>query len=121
MRPFLLPFKFAVSGLLIAVVFRNIDLDSLAERFAGQSRDWLMAAATVTLVQMLLAALRWDQIIKGLRARVPIEMVMRVTYIGIFFNSWLLGNIGGDVARAVLAPEGGIGLVHLERREALRP
>ena len=113
MRPFLLPFKFAVSGLLIAVVFRNIDLDSLAERFAGQSRGWLIAAATVTIAQMLLAGLRWDQIIRGLRASVPLETVIRVTYIGTFFNSWLLGSAGGDVARAVLAPEGGVGRIRI--------
>jgi glycosyltransferase 2 family protein len=113
MKPFLLPFKFAVSGLLIAVVFRNIDLGSLADRFAGQSRGWIVAAATVTIAQILLAALRWDQIIKGLGATVPREAVMRVTYIGTFFNSWLLGNVGGDVARAMLAPEGGIGRIRI--------
>src|SRR5579864_6004537 len=113
MKPFLLPFKFAVSGLLIAVVFRNIDLDSFADRFAGQSRGWLVAAVTLTIAQILLAALRWDQIIKGLGAKVPREAVMRVTYIGTFFNSWLLGNIGGDVARVMLAPEGGIGRVRI--------
>jgi hypothetical protein len=39
--------------------------------------------------------------------------VLRVTYIGTFFNSWLLGNIGGDVARAVLAPEGGVGRIRI--------
>ena len=109
MRPFLLPFKFAVSGLLIVLVIRNIDLDSFAERFAGQSRFWLIAAAVITMAQILLAGLRWDQIIRGLGARVPIEAVMRVTYIGVFFNAWLLGNIGGDIARGALAPEGGIG------------
>lgn len=109
MRSFLLPFKFAVSGLLIAVVLRNVDLASFAEQFAGQSRGWLIAAAVFTMAQILLAALRWDQIIKGLGAKVPIEVVVRVTYMGTFFNSWFLGNIGGDVARALLAPEGGIG------------
>jgi len=113
MRPLLLPFKLAVSGALIAVVFRNIDLDSFADRFAGQSRVWLVAAAIVTMAQILLAALRWDQIIKGLGATVPREAVMRVTYIGTFFNSWLLGNIGGDIARAMLAPEGGIGRIRI--------
>jgi uncharacterized membrane protein YbhN (UPF0104 family) len=113
MRAFLLPFKFAVSGLLIAVVFRNTDFDSFADRFAGQSRGWLVAAATLTIAQILLAALRWDQIIKGLGAKVSREAVMRVTYIGTFFNSWLLGNIGGDVARAMLAPEGGIGRIRI--------
>jgi len=113
MKPFLLPFKFAVSGLLIAVVFRNINFDSFADRFAGQSRGWLAAAATVTIAQIVIAALRWDQIIKGLGAKVPLEAVMRITYVGTFFNSWLLGNIGGDVARGMLAPEGGIGRIRI--------
>jgi glycosyltransferase 2 family protein len=113
MRRLLLPFKFAVSGLLIVVVFRNIDLASFADRFAGQSRLWLIAAALITLAQILLFALRWDQIVKGLGARVPIEAVIRVSYIGAFCNSWLVGNVGGDVARAALAPEGGIGRVKI--------
>lgn len=108
-RRLLVVLKLAVSGLLIAIVLRNIDLDSLAERFAGQSRGWLIAAAAVTAAQIVLAGLRWDQIIRGLGAKVALEAVMRVTYIGIFFNSWLLGNVGGDVARAILAPDGGIG------------
>jgi uncharacterized membrane protein YbhN (UPF0104 family) len=113
MRRLLLPFKFAVSGLLIIVVFRNIDLTSFADRFAGQSRFWLIGAAVITLTQILLFALRWDQIVKGLGARVPIEAVIRVSYIGAFCNSWLIGNVGGDVARAALAPEGGIGRVKI--------
>jgi glycosyltransferase 2 family protein len=101
--------KIAVSGLLIAVVFRNIDLDSFAGRFVGQSRGWLIVAASLTGALMLLAALRWDQIIKGMGARVPLAAVVRVSYIGAFCNSWLLGNVSGDAARAVLAPEGGVG------------
>lgn len=108
-RRVLLFLKLVVSVLLIAVVLRNVDVDSLADRFAGQSRAWLIAAAVVTAAQILLAGLRWDQVIKGLGAKVPLEAVMRVTWIGIFFNSWLLGNVGGDVARALLAPDGGIG------------
>lgn len=101
--------KLVVSGLLIAIILRNIDPTSLAERFAGQSRGWLIVAAAITVAQILLAGLRWDQIIKGLGAKVPVDAVVRVTYIGAFFNSWLLGNAGGDVARAILAPDGGIG------------
>jgi uncharacterized membrane protein YbhN (UPF0104 family) len=113
MRPFLLPLKFAVSGLLIAVVFRNIDVDAFAARFAGQSRFWLVTAGAVTIIQIVLAGLRWEQIVKGLGAAVSRPTVLRVTYIGTFFNSWLLGNIGGDVARAVLAPEGGVGRIRI--------
>ena len=98
--------KFAVSTILIAVVCRQIDPAALIERFADQSFVWLSAAAVVTAVLIGMAALRWDQILKGLGAEVPSPAVMSVSYMGNFFNAWLLGAAGGDVVRAVLAPAG---------------
>src|SRR5882672_11429016 len=102
-------FNLAVSGLLITLVCRNIDVSSIGERFAGQSVGWLLAAVLMTSVQILLATLRWDQIIRGLGASVPIGAVFTASYMGAFFNSWLLGNVGGDIARATLTPAGEIG------------
>lgn len=96
--------KLAVSAALIAIVCRNIDRDGIAAGFSGQSSQWLFAAALLSLGQILVAALRWRQILVGLGVRVPAETVAEVTFVGSFFNSWLLGVVGGDVARAMLVP-----------------
>jgi uncharacterized membrane protein YbhN (UPF0104 family) len=56
------------------------------------------------LAQILLASLRWHQVLEGLGVRVPAETVVKTTFIGSFFNSWLLGVVGGDIARALLVP-----------------
>jgi glycosyltransferase 2 family protein len=96
--------KLAISVVLICVACRNIDGGGIVARFTGQSSIWLFAAACVTLAQILLGALRWRQILDGLDVRVPAETVLKITFIGNFFNSWLLGVVGGDVARAVLLP-----------------
>jgi uncharacterized membrane protein YbhN (UPF0104 family) len=100
--------KLGVSAVLIVVVCRDIDLGSIGGRFAGQSRVWLVAAALITLAQIVLMTLRWEQILVALGAAVATYRVMLVTYIGSFFNSWLLGSTGGDVVRAVLMPSGAL-------------
>jgi hypothetical protein len=96
--------KLAVSAGLIWLVCRNIDLSGVGQRFVGQSPGWLVAAAAATLVQIPLAALRWQRILRALDIDIPGRAVFAVTYIGSFFNSWLLGSGSGDVARALLAP-----------------
>jgi uncharacterized membrane protein YbhN (UPF0104 family) len=102
-------FNIGVSALLIALVCRNIDLPTISERFSGQGPAWLLAAALIISVQIALATLRWDQIIRGLGGGLPLGTVFAASYMGAFFNSWLLGNVGGDIARATLTPAGNAG------------
>ena len=107
--------KFAVSAALVALVSRKVDLGSLGGRLAGQSALWLLAAAATIALQIALMTLRWERILDALGAAVPLRRVALVTYIGSFFNSWLLGTTGGDVVRAVLMPApalGRVGIVH---------
>jgi glycosyltransferase 2 family protein len=96
--------KLAISAGLIWFVCRNVDPAGVGPRFAGQSPPWLVAATIATLAQILLAALRWQQVLKALGIEIPAGKVLSTTFIGSFFNCWLLGSGSGDVARAVLAP-----------------
>jgi uncharacterized membrane protein YbhN (UPF0104 family) len=114
-RPLGLVVKIAISAALIWLVCRNIEIGALAARFAGQSTVWIGAATFLWLVQIGLLTLRWDQVLKGLGAKIAIGTVLVVTYMGCFFNAWLLGTAGGDVVRAMLAPArslGRAGIVH---------
>src|SRR5579862_8670083 len=103
--------RLAVSVALVAWVGRQIDTAAFARQFTAQSPVWLVAAALATLAQIAIAAARWRQILVSLRIEVSSETVLSVTYIASFFNAWLLGTMGGDVARAVLAPAGTHGRV----------
>jgi glycosyltransferase 2 family protein len=96
--------KLAVSALLIWLVCRNIDPSGIARRFVGQAPEWLIAAGLSTLVQLPLAALRWQRILRVLGIQIPGRTVLAVSFIGSFCNSWLLGTGSGDVARAMIAP-----------------
>jgi uncharacterized protein (TIRG00374 family) len=96
--------KLFVSALLIWLVCRKVDFTTILRHFGDQDAAWLLAAAAITLGQILLGALRWGQILDALAANVTYRMIFAVTYIGSFFNCWLLGNAGGDIARMLLAP-----------------
>jgi glycosyltransferase 2 family protein len=98
--------RVAVSIALVVWLWRRIDTTEFARQFTAQSPAWLVAAALATLAQIVIAALRWRQILIGLGVAVSSATVLSVTYIASFFNAWLLGTMGGDVARAVLAPGG---------------
>ena len=98
--------RLTVSVALVAWVGRQIDTAAFARQFTTQSPVWLVAAALATLAQIAIGAARWRQILIGLGVEVSSETVLSVTYIASFFNAWLLGTMGGDVARAVLAPAG---------------
>ena len=98
--------KLAVSLILVTFVLRKVEGDQLAVRVSGQSIAWLAAAGGLTLAQFLTLAVRWDQILRGLRLPVGWCAVLSATYVGAFFNCWLLGTVGGDAARAMLLPGG---------------
>jgi len=101
--------KLGISAALIGFVCRHLDVGSVVGRFAGQSAFWLAAAALISLSQILLVALRWEQILKGLGAQVATGTLLTITYISSFFNSWLLGTASGDAVRAMLVPTGSVG------------
>ena len=98
--------RLVVSVGLVVWVCRRIDTAAFARQFAAQSPAWLVAAALATGVQIVIAALRWRQVLLGLGVTASSGVVLSVTYIASFFNSWLLGTMGGDIARAIIAPSG---------------
>jgi uncharacterized membrane protein YbhN (UPF0104 family) len=98
--------RVVVSIALVAWVWRRIDTAEFGRQFTAQSPAWLVAAALATVAQIGIIAVRWRQVLIGLGVDVPSRSVLSVTYIASFFNAWLLGTMGGDVARAVLAPVG---------------
>jgi uncharacterized membrane protein YbhN (UPF0104 family) len=107
--------KFGVSIGLIVLVFRQIDAKALVECLATQSAIWIAATVLVSLLQIALLTLRWQQILRALGSQSGLGSALAVTFMGCFFGAFLFGPTGSDVARAVLAPTrslGRRGIVH---------
>ena len=71
---------------------------------ALQAADWrwLIAAGASAGLCELFGILRWQLFLKMLHLRVHFFEVARLFFIGAFFNQFLPGTTGGDVARVIL-------------------
>jgi hypothetical protein len=62
---------------------------------------WLMLSCFLFGVVYLLAALRWWFLMRVQGIHLSLKVVTALTFIGQFFNSFLLGAVGGDIIKAV--------------------
>lgn len=93
---------------LLAVVLRQIDLRALfgASLAAASHWPWLMAGMAMTFLGLLAGAIRWGEILVALGFRISPLKVLHISFVGQFFNAFMLGACGGDVARAYYASRG---------------
>jgi uncharacterized protein (TIRG00374 family) len=88
---------------VIIAVARNVDLAAAWHRFANQNPWFPVAAVVIMSLQIGLSGLRWHLILRGLGAPARLATSVRLSYIAVFFNTWLWGAVGGDVVRAWLS------------------
>lgn len=95
--------KLAVSALLIGFLFRFRDVSSSTLLEAVESPRWglLVLALGVFLASAIAGSVQWGWILRtaGLRTR-GLELG-RLYFVGMFFNNFLLGNVGGDAVKVV--------------------
>ena len=98
----LLFLKVAVSAGLIWYLFNSIDLVAAQQRLSKVDPMMLLLAAGMLLFQMVIGALRWSAVLRGIGISIPFQEITRLFYIGSFFNQALPGGTGGDVVRIYL-------------------
>jgi hypothetical protein len=82
--------KFIVSGALLYLALRNVDLTDLASPINLASRGWIGATIAVTFLQIFIGVLRWREITAEYGALLTIRRAMRFNLIGTFFNQKLI-------------------------------
>jgi uncharacterized membrane protein YbhN (UPF0104 family) len=81
----------------------------LGERLANLHPGWIVAAAAVIGLQLLLIAYRWHEIARRCGAPLPLPRAVRFSLIGFFFNQVLPSTVGGDAVRIWLFARNGGG------------
>jgi len=91
--------KIAVSAVLIILLLRTIGWAPIRDQFSHAL--WRSAAVSLGLfmVSNLLGAWQWHLILKSKKIRLPFHRVLGYYHIGLFFNNFLIGNVGGDAFR----------------------
>lgn len=110
MRKFLLvTAKILISGALLYLALRGVNIAAIQARMNQIRPLWIGTAVLVTLVQILLGAIRWRLITGQCGAPLGTVQALRFNLIGSFFNQTLPSSIGGDAVRLWLLGRTGAG------------
>jgi uncharacterized membrane protein YbhN (UPF0104 family) len=118
--------KIVVSaGMLAYVLIFRVDLGALWEALLRARWGYLAGAVLLAMAGVALRAVRWLVLLRAHQIDVPLGRLVRLYYVGTFFNIFLLSGFGGDAIRMMelsrhtdRAPEA-IGTVLVDRATGL--
>jgi glycosyltransferase 2 family protein len=91
--------KFAVSAVLLGLLFSRIDVGRLWASARRASPLWLLIAMVVYSANVLAATWRWHVLLDAQGIQVRRRPLLGSYLVALFFNNFLPSNIGGDVIR----------------------
>jgi len=102
--------KGGISIGLIVWVLSKVHLATAWEQAKSLDADMLLAAVALSVVQIVLGAVRWGIVLRALSATFATVQTLIVYYIGVFFSMVLPGAVGGDAMRMWFARRAGMSL-----------
>ena len=91
--------KVLVSVGLIVFLLTRIHIERFFFTFASADFSDVVLALVVYFLSQLLSALRWDVLARPLGFNKPFRVMFNFYLIGMFFNLFAPGTVGGDVSR----------------------
>jgi uncharacterized membrane protein YbhN (UPF0104 family) len=90
----------SVGGLVF--VFVRYELWDHLPQLLGVHHGWLWLAVGFCFLQIAVAGLRWQSILRAVRLLAPTGLVLRIFYVTAFLNSFLPAGLAGDMIRVWL-------------------
>ncbi len=94
-----LSLRIVVSGLLLAYLIRLSAFTELTRAFSRISLPYLLAFFLLYFFSVSLQAVRWKVLLKAWDLTQTFGILLRRLLIGLFFNNFLPGSLGGDAFR----------------------
>ncbi len=91
--------KIALSTALTWYLLRDIESVEILKSGRSLNLLFLLLAFFQLLIHFIIVSWRWGIVLRALDERIPIKMLLKISYISIFFNQVLPASIGGDVVR----------------------
>jgi uncharacterized membrane protein YbhN (UPF0104 family) len=94
--------RIAIGVAVVAIlIVRTPDRAQLRHALASAHVSWVVGAALALFAGIFISALRWRAYLDALELYMPFPTVLRLYYVGTFFNAFLPSGIGGDAYKAV--------------------
>jgi uncharacterized protein (TIRG00374 family) len=94
--------KLGIAIAVLVLIFRKMDLQQLQVTLHSTAGEWpwLLGGFLLCLPPLLLCMLRWKMILDAQDMRPGWRRVNAIFFIGLFFNSFMIGPTGGDLVKA---------------------
>jgi uncharacterized protein (TIRG00374 family) len=89
--------KVAISAGLLWLILRRFSFEELKAQVLQTHLSVLLVPFSVVLVSNLLGALQWGWLVRKAGVRVKPGRLLGLYFVGLFFNNFGIGNLGGDV------------------------
>lgn len=95
-KKFKILLKLGLTGIALYLVFQKIDTKQLLEIVKTIQWFWLLPAVLLFIVSKVFTAFRLNQYFKNISLYISEMLNLRLYLIGMFYNLFLPGGIGGD-------------------------
>lgn len=96
--------RFLIGLAVIAILLWRIGPEGrtdLVQQLRAARVAWVVLAAAVLTGALVVSSLRWKAYLDALELAMPLPAVIRLYFVGQFFNSFLPSGVGGDAYKAV--------------------
>ena len=93
--------RLVVSAGLVAFLFTRLSWSHLQGAFTSPHWGWLAGAVLLFALSALGGALQWGMILRAAGIGAPARALVRLYFVGLFFNNFLPANVGGDAVKIV--------------------
>ncbi|MPZ75113.1 MAG: flippase-like domain-containing protein [Deltaproteobacteria bacterium] len=98
--------KLLVSVGLLTYFVTRIDIEQFFRTLASADFSYIAVALVIYLLTQVMSALRWTVLTRPLGIRTPFKELITYYFIGMFFNLFAPGTVGGDVSRVYYLAKG---------------
>lgn len=91
--------KYGVVVTAVVYLITTGKLDPRQVTFVPERLGYFGLAILLVVAGVLLAFVRWYYLLRGVGAPLPLRSVVRLGFVGLFFNTFMFGAFGGDVIK----------------------
>ena len=91
--------KILVSAGLLVYFFTRIHIERFVQTFAQADLSIIVVVLLVYLLSQFVGAVRWMVLARPLGFKTPLKVLVDYYLVGMFFNLFAPGTVGGDVSR----------------------
>lgn len=89
-----------VSVLAIFWLVRGMDRELVLNALGQADYRWLIFAVVLFTITQAFLSLRWVILLRANEITISIPQAIRLTFLGMFYNNFMPGSVGGDILKA---------------------